>query len=101
VLPSEFEPFGLVVNEAFASGIPAIASSACEATGDLVRDNETGFTYPCGDVPALAERLSRLASDSGLRNRLADGARRISRWGPAQNAQAFARTLLQLMRLAR
>jgi glycosyltransferase involved in cell wall biosynthesis len=102
VLPSEYEPFGLVVNEAFASGIPAIASSACGATGDLVRDNETGFTYPCGDVPALAERLSRLASDFGLRDRLADGARRrISQWGPEQNAEAFARTLLQLMRLAR
>ena len=33
VLPSEFEPFGLVVNEAFASGTPAIVSTACGAVG--------------------------------------------------------------------
>jgi hypothetical protein len=64
--------------------IPAIASSACGATGDPIRDNETGFTYPWGDVPTLAERLSRLASDPDLRDRLAHGARRISHWGQSR-----------------
>jgi len=36
VLPSEYEPFGVVVNEAFTSGRSAIVSNACGAAGDLV-----------------------------------------------------------------
>jgi len=97
VLPSEFEPFGVVVNEAFASGTPAIATTLCGASGDLVRDNETGFTYACGDVAALASHLRRLASDPELRDRCARGARlRISKWGPADNAEAFAAAVIRI-----
>jgi glycosyltransferase involved in cell wall biosynthesis len=98
VLPSEFEPFGLVVNEAFASGIPAIATTTSGATSDLVRDNETGLTYPWGDVAALADRLSRLSTDHALRERLGKGAGgRISRWGLDENADAFASAIAQIV----
>src|SRR4029453_17946394 len=45
VLPSAFEPFGLVVNEAFASGTPAIVSDACGCVDDLIVDGETGFSF--------------------------------------------------------
>lgn len=94
VLPSEFEPFGLVINESFASGTPAIVSSACGAVGDLIRDNETGFAYPSRDVVALSERIRRLAQSPGLRNHLADGARaRIRKWGVEENTIAFSRAI--------
>jgi glycosyltransferase involved in cell wall biosynthesis len=94
VLPSEFEPFGLVINEAFASGTPAIASSACGAVGDLIRDNETGFVYPCRDVAALSERIRRLVQSPALRSHLGDGARaRIRKWGVEENALAFRRAI--------
>src|SRR5207248_580451 len=41
VLPSEYEPFGLVVNEAMACGLPAIVSDQVGARFDLVRHGET------------------------------------------------------------
>jgi glycosyltransferase involved in cell wall biosynthesis len=63
VLPSDSrETWGLVVNEAMAAGLPVVVSDAAGCSVDLVRDGENGFTYPCGDVEALAERLHRIAS---------------------------------------
>ena len=97
VLPSEFEPFGLVVNEAFASGTPVIASSACGAVGDLVRDNQTGLTYHCGDVATLSAWLVRLAESPELRQRLAEAARtRIRGWSVEENAVAFHRAVREI-----
>ncbi|HEX4348454.1 MAG TPA: glycosyltransferase family 4 protein [Vicinamibacterales bacterium] len=74
VQPSHFEAQGLSAVEALASGLPVIAS----ATGgllDFVRDGENGLLAPPKDPPALAERLGRLVSDAGLRQRLAAAAR--------------------------
>jgi glycosyltransferase involved in cell wall biosynthesis len=97
VLPSAHEPFGLVVNEAFACGTPAIVSEACGAAGDLVRENETGFVIPVGDVKALSDRLQRLDRDRQLLKQLAVRARaRVDQWGPAQNSEAFANACLSL-----
>ena len=91
VLPSEHEPFGLVVNETFSCGVPAIVSDACGAAGDLVRNGETGYVVSVGDVAALAERLALLARDPELRRTMGEKARaRIAEWGPKQNAEAFA-----------
>lgn len=61
VLPSESETWGLVVNEAMACGIPAIVSDAVGCAPDLIEEGRTGFTFPVGDVAALAERLRTLA----------------------------------------
>ena len=53
VLPSAFEPFVLVVDEAFAYGTPAIASpGGCD---DLIREGQRSVPFPPGDVAALAD----------------------------------------------
>lgn len=57
VLPSGTETWGLVVNEAMAAGIPAIVSDAIGCAPDLIELGRTGFTYPVGNVPALADRI--------------------------------------------
>lgn len=99
MLPSEHEPFGLVVNEAFACGLPAIVSEACGAVGDLVQDGETGFVVQVGDTQALADRMCLLASDHEMRRVMGEKARaRIAEWGPEQNAEAFTRACLELAR---
>lgn len=66
VLPSGFEPWGLVVNEAMCFGLPVIISDQVGAGGDLVQENSNGFIYPWGDVITLAERLKVLFTDTSL-----------------------------------
>jgi glycosyltransferase involved in cell wall biosynthesis len=75
VLPSDSrETWGLVVNEAMAAGLPVVVSDAAGCSVDLVRERENGFTYPCGDVNALADRLMSIAR-LGPRGRQAFGDR--------------------------
>lgn len=71
VLPSRFEPRGLVVNEAMAVGLPVIASDRVGAVGDLVQDGENGFVFPAGDAATLAAQLDRIVEDGALRARMA------------------------------
>ena len=74
VVPSHFEPWGLVVNEAMAAGLPVVASDRVGAVDDLVIDGETGVVYRSGDVGELASEMETLSRDRARRDRLADGA---------------------------
>jgi len=62
VLPSLFEPFGLVFLEAMGQGLPVVASDCC-AMPELVREGKTGALAPPGDAAALAEALTGLLAD--------------------------------------
>ena len=61
-VPSEYETWGLVVNEAFACGLPALVTDTCGVAGDLVIPNETGFVFPMGKVDVAAALVKRLLS---------------------------------------
>ncbi|MBK7143966.1 MAG: glycosyltransferase family 4 protein [Xanthomonadales bacterium] len=64
VLPSDSgETWGLVVNEAMASGLPVIVSDQVGCAADLVQPGVTGDVYPCRDVHALAARMQVHAAD--------------------------------------
>src|SRR6266850_1454862 len=63
VLPSDYEPFAVVVNEASCCGCPVAASDRVGATTDLIAPVNPDFIFPCGDVPALTELLRRALSD--------------------------------------
>jgi glycosyltransferase involved in cell wall biosynthesis len=56
-VPSAWESWGLVVNEALASGIPCVVSADVAAGTDLIRDGENGFSVPVGDVEAIRGAL--------------------------------------------
>ena len=45
ILPSYFDNWGLVVNEAISSGLPCIVSKNCGCAVDLIKNNETGFVF--------------------------------------------------------
>jgi len=53
------ETWGLVVNEAMASGLPAVVSQAAGCAPDMVKEGLTGFSYRLGDINALATALYR------------------------------------------
>lgn len=66
-LLSMHETWGVVVNEAAASGLPLLLSDRVGAAEDLVRDAANGFVVPAEDVDAAAAALERLAQDTELR----------------------------------
>jgi glycosyltransferase involved in cell wall biosynthesis len=66
VLPSHSEPWGLVVNESLSYGCPVVVSDVCGCAPELVLSGVTGYTYPAGNVPALARAMfdvARLSAD--------------------------------------
>jgi glycosyltransferase involved in cell wall biosynthesis len=88
VLPSLYEAFGVVVNEAMLCGCPVIVSDHVGAARDLITEGRTGFTYPCGDVEVLAKLLERAL---GNREKLCELGRvaraRMETWGPRENIE--------------
>ncbi len=64
-LPSASESWGLVVNEALATGLPAVVSDTVGCAPDLIVAGETGETFRCGDVDALAAALARVRARGG------------------------------------
>ena len=67
VLPTFSDPWGFVVNEAFACGVPAVVSRVAGACDDLIVEGETGFTVEPGDAEDLAAKMRRLLKDEPLR----------------------------------
>lgn len=70
VLPSEFETWGLVVNEAMCFGLPIVVSSGVAASADLVRHGENGYVYSPGDIRTLTDYLEKLIGSLPLRQTL-------------------------------
>ena len=74
---STTEQWGLVVNEAVASGLPVIVSNRCGCVPELVQDN--GFTFDPANESELAERLLQMVSLSAdERRRLGEASYRIA-----------------------
>jgi glycosyltransferase involved in cell wall biosynthesis len=61
-MPTREEPFGLVFLEAFAHGVPVVATNI-GALPDIVQDGETGFLREPNDIAGLADALDLLLSD--------------------------------------
>ncbi len=98
VLPSRYEPFGIVALEAAAAGAPLVASTA-GGLGDVVVDGVTGVSFPPGDVPALAAAVDVVLADPAAARRRARAARARLReefdWAriAAGTAEVYARAV--------
>ena len=66
VLPAAFEGLPVAMLEAMASGLPPVMTDVGEI-GGFIREGETGFLVPAGDVERLAEKLDHLLSDEPTR----------------------------------
>jgi glycosyltransferase involved in cell wall biosynthesis len=73
VLSSRFEGLPLVVMDAFALGVPVVATAG-SGVSELVTDGVTGLLSPVGDVAALAESMRRVLTDPALAAQLRRGA---------------------------
>lgn len=93
VLPSRHEPWGLVVNEAMACGLPVIVSDEVGCAADLVQHGANGFVFPARNVPALTEAL-RAVLAPGVAEQMGDCSRqRISKWSYAEDRNGLKAAL--------
>lgn len=86
VMPSDYESFGMVALEAMACGTPVVASDV-GGLAYLVRHGFTGFRVPARDPAALAERITQLLTDEGLRRRVE---RHALRWAQSHTWSCIA-----------
>lgn len=77
VLPSRSEPWGLVVNEAMACGMPVIVSDRCGCVADLVVDGQNGFVISPEQPEQLVDALFRFMSDQTDRIEMGNAAQRM------------------------
>lgn len=74
VLPSKYEPFGIVALEAAAAGAPLVASTA-GGLGEVVEHGRTGLSFEPGDVAGLATAVRTVLDDPAAATRRARAAR--------------------------
>jgi glycosyltransferase involved in cell wall biosynthesis len=99
VFATHTDPWGLVVNEAMACGLPIIASDVAGCALDLVQPAANGYVVPSGQVGELAEAMAAFARDSQLGPRMGEcSARLIESYSPELCAAGLARTTLVLDR---
>jgi glycosyltransferase involved in cell wall biosynthesis len=88
-LLSRREPWGVVVNEAAACGLPLVLSDRVGAAPDLLRDHENGYVVPADEVPAAAEALRRLIQPQ-VRRRMGERSAELARgWGYGPSIENF------------
>jgi glycosyltransferase involved in cell wall biosynthesis len=63
ILPSRYEPWGVVLTEACVSGLPVIATSECGSGEAVLRDGENGLMVRPGDSNALCACMIRMHED--------------------------------------
>ncbi|HTE12045.1 MAG TPA: glycosyltransferase [Chitinophagaceae bacterium] len=88
ILPSLYEEWGLVVNEAMASSTTVIVSKNVGCAADLVINGINGFQFNPESVEQLEEILEKFVKDPMLADRLGnEGYRHIKNWGPERFAE--------------
>ena len=79
-LPSDYEPWALVINEAAAAGLAIVASDAVGAAAELVRDGVNGGIFPSGSLQALTERLMFVTEPERIETLKAGSAAVLAEW---------------------
>jgi glycosyltransferase involved in cell wall biosynthesis len=95
VFPTHTDPWGLVLNEAMACGLPVITSDAAGCAADLVEDGWNGRIVSAGDVSQLTSAMDELGRDAELRSSMGRRSReRIAQYSPETWAAGMAATVL-------
>ena len=96
VLPSENEPWGLIINEVMCAGIPVVVSGEVGCVPDLVKDGVNGYHMKAGDIGSLAMALEKLLADASLRQRMGAASLAIIRgWSYEQCREGITAALRQ------
>ena len=94
VLPSRYDGWGVVVNQALGAGLPIIVSNQVGAGSDLVRVNENGFIFTAGDRASLATAMRRYTMAPALcASHGAASRRSADDWTPERGAARWVQAL--------
>lgn len=77
VMTSNYEGFGMVLVEAMACGVPAIAFDCKCGPSDIIKDGENGLLVHNGDIEGLAEAMMEVMDDENYRKMLSQNARKV------------------------
>jgi glycosyltransferase involved in cell wall biosynthesis len=95
VLPSRYDGWGVVVNQALGAGLPVICSDKVGAGYDLVREGVNGCVFAAGDADTLRASMQRLLDEPALSDQYGDASRQsAAHWQPAIGAAKWVKILL-------
>jgi glycosyltransferase involved in cell wall biosynthesis len=102
VLPSKYDAFGVVVNEAMLCGCAIAVSDRVGAGYDLVRPGVNGFVFPCGNADALADILREILPARQRLHEMGEAARaRMETWSYRENIEALVEAFEKAQALKR
>jgi glycosyltransferase involved in cell wall biosynthesis len=98
VLPSRYDGWGVVVNQAIGAGLPVICSDMVGAGHDLVQDGVNGFTFRAGDAVALAGKMRRFMNEPGCIDQMGAASRaKAPLWTPAAGAELWVQAFHEVV----
>jgi len=98
ILPSISEPWGLVINEAMASGLAVVVSDRCGANPELVEHGGNGFIFDPEDAKELANYMLKFTQYPELSEKMGKRSREIiQHFSPATYARACYQFFSKLM----
>jgi glycosyltransferase involved in cell wall biosynthesis len=97
VLPSTFEPFGFLTNEAMVYSMPVLISNRCGSAADLVVENYNGFQFNPYDDDELTNKLLMVMNQPNRFKELgANGKLIINEWAPEIIINELIRSFLKI-----
>lgn len=95
VLPSRYDGWGVVLNQALGAGLPILCSDAVGAGHDLVKEEQNGLRFRAGDMEGARAAMQRMLDEPGLIDTWGEESRRAApAWQPASGAEKWVQTLL-------
>jgi glycosyltransferase involved in cell wall biosynthesis len=102
VFPTLGDPYGLVVDEAMASGLPVISTSCAGEIRQRVEERISGYIVPAGNSAALLTAMETLAVDQSLRERMGQAsARSMDGQSPELWAHDFEEAVEKILSMPR
>jgi glycosyltransferase involved in cell wall biosynthesis len=91
---STVEQWGLVVNEAMASGLPVLVSNRCGCAQNMVQEGVNGYTFDPYDPKRMAEMMSRISSPGFPLSGFGSASSRIiAEWSPTRFASGLSQAI--------
>ena len=92
ILPSRYDGWGAVINEAISVGLPVISSSETGASYSLVKNN--GFVFKAGDINALSDAMKKYINNKELIIEHSKNSKELSKiCTPKENVERFINAL--------